>query len=73
MSMLLAGERGVLSLDDDVSKYIPDWSSREQHVTIRHLLTHTSGLRDTYVLQGWAPDNGNSTDAFIRIRRASAA
>lgn len=67
MSVLLAGERGGLSLDDEVSKYIPDWSNREQRVTIRHLLTHTSGLRDAYVLQGWAPDNGNSTDAFIRI------
>src|SRR5262245_46543709 len=67
MSVLLAAERGLLSLDDDVSKYIPDWSSREQRVTIRHLLTHTSGLRDAYALQGWAPNNGNSNDAFIKI------
>ena len=67
MSVLLAAERGLLSLDDDVSKYIPDWSNREHRVTIRHLLTHTSGLRDAYVLQGWAPDNGNSNDAFIKI------
>ena len=67
MSVLLAAERGLLSLDDDVSKYIPDWSDREHRVTIRHLLTHTSGLRDAYVLQGWAPDNGNSNDAFIKI------
>ncbi len=67
MSVLLAAERGLLSLDDEVSKYIPEWSDREHHVTIRHLLTHTSGLRDAYVLQGWAPNNGNSTDAFIKI------
>ena len=73
MSVLLAAERGPLSLDEDVSKYIPDWSNREHRVTIRHLLTHTSGLRDAYVLQGWAPDNGNSNDAFIRSCRASAA
>lgn len=67
MSALLGAERGLLSLDDDVSKYIPDWSNREHRVTIRHLLTHTSGLRDAYLLQGWAPNNGNSTDAFIKI------
>jgi len=67
MSVLLAAERGPLSLDEDVSKYIPDWSNREHRVTIRHLLTHTSGLRDAYVLQGWAPDNGNSNDALIKI------
>jgi CubicO group peptidase (beta-lactamase class C family) len=67
MSVLIAAERGLLSLDDDVSKYIPDWSTREHRVTIRHLLTHTSGLRDAYLLQGWAPNNGNSTEAFIKI------
>ncbi len=67
MSVLLAAERGLLSLDDDVSKYIPDWSNREHRVAIRHLLSHTSGLRDAYVLQGWAPNNGNSTDAFVKI------
>ena len=67
MSVLLAAERGTLSLDDDVSKYVPEWSIRESHVTIRHLLAHTSGLRDAYVLQGWAPNNGNSTEAFLKI------
>jgi CubicO group peptidase (beta-lactamase class C family) len=67
MSVLLAAERGLLSLDDDVSKYIPDWSNREHRVTIRHVLTHTSGLRDAYLLQGWAPNNGNSNDAFVKI------
>jgi CubicO group peptidase (beta-lactamase class C family) len=67
MSVLLAAERGVLSLDDDVSKYLPDWSAREQKVTIRHLLTHTSGVRDAFVLQGWAPHNGNSNEAFLKI------
>jgi CubicO group peptidase (beta-lactamase class C family) len=67
MSVLMAADRGVLSLDDDVAKYIPDWSNREHRVTIRHLLTHTSGLRDAYLLQGWAPHIGNSKDALIRI------
>lgn len=67
MSVLLAAERGLLSLDDEVSKYVPEWSERDHRVTIRHLLTHTSGLRDAYLLQGWAPDNGNSPDALIKI------
>ena len=67
MSVLLAAERGLLSLDDEVSKYITDWSIREHRVTIRHLLTHTSGIRDAYLLQGWNPKNGNSNEAFVRI------
>jgi CubicO group peptidase (beta-lactamase class C family) len=67
MSVLLAAERNLLSLDDDVSKYVPGWSIRDQRVTIRHLLTHTSGLRDAYLLQGWATHIGNSSDALIGI------
>ena len=67
MSVLLAAERGTLSLDDDVSKYVPGWSVHGHRVTVRHVLTHTSGLRDAYMLQGWAPNNGNSNDAFLRI------
>ena len=69
MSALLASERGLLSLDDDVAKYVPDWSYREPPVTIRHLMTHTSGLRDAYLLQGWAPHTGTSTDAFVKLLR----
>jgi len=45
-SILLLAQQGKLLLDDDVSQYIPEWSDREHHVTIRHLLTHTSGLID---------------------------
>jgi CubicO group peptidase (beta-lactamase class C family) len=60
MSVLLAAERGVLSLDDDLVKYVPEWSVREPRVTLRNLITHTSGIRDAYGLLGWTPDNGRS-------------
>src|SRR5438093_13369188 len=50
MSILLLAARGQLSIDDDVSKYIPEWANREHHVTIRDLLTHTSGVRDAFTL-----------------------
>jgi uncharacterized protein YbbC (DUF1343 family)/CubicO group peptidase (beta-lactamase class C family) len=36
-------QRHQLALDDSVSKYIPEFADRS--ITIRHLLTHTSGLR----------------------------
>ncbi len=40
-------ERGVLALDDRVEQYIPAFGRKGKHaVTIRHLLTHTSGLPD---------------------------
>jgi CubicO group peptidase (beta-lactamase class C family) len=56
MSILLLAQRQQLSLDDDVGKYIPNWGDHSQRITIRHLLTHTSGMRDAFLLQGLAPE-----------------
>ena len=47
MASLLLVERGLLSLNDRVSEFIPDFSGADRRgMTIRHLLTHTSGLPD---------------------------
>ena len=43
-------ERGKLSLDDDISKYIPEFPLQGHHVTIRQLLNHTSGIVDYHYL-----------------------
>lgn len=70
MSILLLAKRGQLSLDDDVEKYIPEWADHGSRITIRHLLTHTSGLRDAFLLQGFAPpreDGGDPNDAILKI------
>ncbi len=37
---------GKLSLDDDVREYIPELPDYGEPITIRHLINHTSGLRD---------------------------
>jgi D-alanyl-D-alanine carboxypeptidase len=37
-------ERGKLKLDDPISQYYPDAPASWQRITIRHLLTHTSGI-----------------------------
>jgi CubicO group peptidase (beta-lactamase class C family) len=44
-AILLLAERGKLSLDDRLSKFLPEFPQADQ-VTIRQLLTHTSGLKD---------------------------
>ena len=44
-AILLLQEQGKLSLDDKVSKFIPDLT-RANEVTIRQLLSHTSGYQD---------------------------
>src|ERR1041385_2028987 len=45
VAMLLLQEQGKLSLDDKVAKFIPDLT-RPNEVTIRQLLSHTSGYQD---------------------------
>lgn len=63
---LLATE-GKLSLDDDVRRYVPELPDYGQRITIRHLLTHTSGLRNTgdlFDLAGWRVNQRNPTSTF---------
>jgi CubicO group peptidase (beta-lactamase class C family) len=43
-SILLLEERGKLSVSDPVKKYVPDAPAAWDKITIRHLLTHTSGI-----------------------------
>ena len=42
MCIMILKEKGVLSYDDDVQKFIPEFPY--QNITIRNLMTHTSGL-----------------------------
>ena len=44
-ALLLLQEQGKLSLDDKVSKFMPDLT-RANEITIRQLLSHTSGYQD---------------------------
>lgn len=70
LSILLLAERGKLSLDDPVWKFIPDWADREHRITIRHLLTHTSGLREAFTLIGMGSpreDRINVNNAIARV------
>lgn len=53
-SIVLLAEQSKLSLDDDVRKYIPELPDFGEKITIRHLLHHTSGLRDQWNLLGLA-------------------
>jgi CubicO group peptidase (beta-lactamase class C family) len=43
-SILLLAERGKLKLDDPVKAYLPDAPAAWEKVTVRHLLTHSSGV-----------------------------
>jgi CubicO group peptidase (beta-lactamase class C family) len=53
-SILLLAQQGKLSLDDDVHKYIPELPDFGERITLRHMMHHTSGLRDQWSLLGLA-------------------
>ena len=45
-AIMLQADRGLLSLDDDIRKHIPELPAFAHTVTVRHVITHTSGLRE---------------------------
>lgn len=53
-AIALLAEDGGISLDDDVRRYIPELPDYGRTMTIRHLVHHTSGLRDIYTLMSLA-------------------
>jgi CubicO group peptidase (beta-lactamase class C family) len=50
IAILQLADRGKLSLDDDISKFVPEFPLQGNHVSIRQLLNHTSGIVDYHYL-----------------------
>jgi len=75
-SIALLARKGTISLDDDIRKYLPEIPQYETIVTIRHLIHHTSGLRDylelTAMRGGSAEDHIDNNDAIELIARQKA-
>jgi len=46
ISILMLMERGKLNLNDEITKFIPDYPTLGKTITIHHLLTHTSGIKN---------------------------
>ena len=45
-AIMLQAERGLLSLDDDIRTHVPELPEFDETIQVRHLITHTSGLRE---------------------------
>ncbi len=45
-AIMLQAERGFLSLDDDIRTHIPELPEFDETIQVRHIVTHTSGLRE---------------------------
>jgi D-alanyl-D-alanine carboxypeptidase len=63
---LLLAEQGKLSLDDPISKWFPDLRAAAA-VTVRQLLTHTSGIRDYWPQDFVTPEMTRPTTAAAII------
>ena len=65
-AVLLLVEEGKLSLSEDVHLYIPELPDYGHIITLDHLLTHTSGIRDW---TGLGPLTGGNVDALTLTLR----
>lgn len=67
-AILILKERGQLAIDDDLRRFIPEWPY--QGITLRHLLTHRSGLpRYEYLADTYWPDQSRpmTNEGMIRM------
>lgn len=61
MAVLLLAQEGKLDPDADIRKYLEGIPDFGKVITIRHLMNHTSGLREIYdmlALKGWLQGDG---------------
>lgn len=68
-AIVLLAQEGKLSLEDDVRKYLPELPGFGAPITIRHLLTHTSGLRNfqnLLALAGWRDGDHMTNEDLLK-------
>jgi CubicO group peptidase (beta-lactamase class C family) len=53
VTILQLEEKGKLSLQDEITKFIPDYPTHGNKITVEHLLTHTSGIRSYTEMKEW--------------------
>ncbi|MFP9118483.1 serine hydrolase domain-containing protein [Flavobacterium sp. RNTU_13] len=59
--VVLLQQQGKLNLNDNLRKYIPEFPAYAEKITLLHLLTHTSGLKDYPIL---ATIKGEESDDY---------
>ncbi len=69
-SILLLQSEGKVNLDDDIRNYIPEVPDFGPTITLRHLASHTSGLRDQLALlamAGWRMDDVITKEHVLKL------
>lgn len=53
VAILQLEEKGKLSLQDEITKFLPDFPTHGYKITVENLLTHTSGIKDYTRMKEW--------------------
>lgn len=74
VAILMLAERGKLSLDDSMSKFLPEYPTHDYLITIKHLLTHTSGSTgvSTYAINSRNQRRVTTNDGYLEPARLRA-
>jgi CubicO group peptidase (beta-lactamase class C family) len=72
MAAALAMQEGRLSLDDPIVRYLPELPAYASRITVRHLIHHTSGLRDYNTLLSIAGRRGDEAFDNATVLRITA-
>ncbi|MCB9565903.1 MAG: beta-lactamase family protein [Myxococcales bacterium] len=70
-AVLLLVERGLLGLDDPIRKHLPGYPEVGDRITIRHLLSHTSGIpsfTDDPLFDGWRGQPHTTSELLDRFK-----
>ena len=69
VAIMKAVEEGKLDLDRDVRSYVPSWPDDKAGITLRHIMTHTSGIRHYNFKDGRVFDHySNAAAALDRFK-----
>jgi D-alanyl-D-alanine carboxypeptidase len=66
-AILLLADEGKLSLQDEITKFLPDYPTQGKRITIEHLLTHTSGIVSYTGRPGYAQRAPQDTTVAAQI------
>lgn len=64
-AIMLLVQDGKVSIDERISKYLPNTPEAWREVTVRHLLTHTSGIKSYTSLEGFELSRRMTIGDFI--------
>ena len=73
MALLLLARQGRISLDDPMRKYLPELPDYGAKLTIRHVLSHVSGLREWRLVAAFSgtPEGAYILDNYDLLRIAA--